>query len=606
MTVLDSSRGFSVTEQTMEQIRGENITVTYANATIGDNEYISAMLVQGGEVKYYGQMKNTVNETDASGTIELTIPKSITPGEYTLKLFNEQINGDYHTDLLSAFCDVDLIVRDLPKERTIVLGYSALSDGNLQKAKFDYVYYGSCNNEVVKWKVLSTNGNTTRNSQGGTGTASYKKSGAGAYIGDALFVISDKTLIECKVWGESNGLWSTSFVRQLCQSYIITDTDLMKYVLLTSKTETKEGHGTLGSASDEFCWETTNNSSLEDDTFFVPSVREVVQYMGYGNLKSADSCAWWTRSFAAVQMPYYVEADGTAAIGSSGPSTVVSVRPTFNLELESVLFTAQADSGKTIHLNTLSKVNSVYDYDSYQLTMKDTDRHFTVTERALSGCRDEEVPLRYSGAKTGANEYISAMVLDADNHVEYYGQIAHLTAESDASGTAKLKIPSELAHGSHKVYLFNEQINTGNNTDFSSPFQEVTLTVEQDATPLPEDFTFSVPDDSTYDGNAKNATVTANKSGIGKIRVKYYDESGTLLAGAPTEVGKYTVKIDVEKGAGYTAQNDITQEDWKFEITKANMTVSGADVTVTYGDKFTLTATVEKTRSSRVVSDDKV
>ena len=55
------------------------------------------------------------------------------------------------------------------------------------------------------------------------------------------------------------------------------------------------------------------------------------------------------------------------------------------------------------------------------------------------------VEINYSGAKEGDNEYVSAMLVDSDNTVLYYGRIA----QNSVHGTAKMKIPDELAVGSY-------------------------------------------------------------------------------------------------------------------------------------------------------------
>lgn len=43
-----------------------------------------------------------------AGTVGMIIPFNIASGTYTLKLFNEHINGDFKTDYASAFADVTL------------------------------------------------------------------------------------------------------------------------------------------------------------------------------------------------------------------------------------------------------------------------------------------------------------------------------------------------------------------------------------------------------------------------------------------------------------------------------------------------------------------
>ncbi|MDD6481470.1 MAG: Ig-like domain-containing protein [Lachnospiraceae bacterium] len=94
--------------------------------------------------------------------------------------------------------------------------------------------------------------------------------------------------------------------------------------------------------------------------------------------------------------------------------------------------------------------------------------------------------------------------------------------------------------------------------------------------PAKEDFTFTPPENLTYDGTAKSATVTANDSGMGVITVRYYDQAGSLLASAPTEAGDYTVKIDVAEGTDYASGTDIEVGSFTIERATPVPTVSPA------------------------------
>ena len=86
------------------------------------------------------------------------------------------------------------------------------------------------------------------------------------------------------------------------------------------------------------------------------------------------------------------------------------------------------------------------------------------------------VKIGYSGAKTGANEYVSAMILDAAGNPAYYGRSS--AALTDENGTAELTIPA-LAEGTYTLKVFNEQYNGDKMTDLASAFADVTLTVEE-------------------------------------------------------------------------------------------------------------------------------
>ena len=114
LTLLDSSRNFAVTETTASGDPGDTITLHYTGATAGTNEYISVILADSSGARYYGRVAQPTAE---SGTVEIKIPSDIAPGDYTLKVFSEQCNGDYNTDYASNFTDIALTVENQPDEQ---------------------------------------------------------------------------------------------------------------------------------------------------------------------------------------------------------------------------------------------------------------------------------------------------------------------------------------------------------------------------------------------------------------------------------------------------------------------------------------------------------
>ena len=114
LTLLDSSRNFAVTEKAVSGDPGDTVTLHYTGATGGLNEYISAIIADSSGARYYGRVAQPTAE---SGTVEIKIPSGLAPGSYTLKVFNEQYNGDYNTDYASNFTDIALTVENQPDEQ---------------------------------------------------------------------------------------------------------------------------------------------------------------------------------------------------------------------------------------------------------------------------------------------------------------------------------------------------------------------------------------------------------------------------------------------------------------------------------------------------------
>ena len=114
LTLLDSRRNFAVTKKAVSAAPDDTVTLNYSGATTGKNEYISVILADNNGAQYYGRVAQPTAE---SGTVEIKIPSDIAPGDYTLKVFNEQYNGDYKTDYASNFTDIALTVESQPDEQ---------------------------------------------------------------------------------------------------------------------------------------------------------------------------------------------------------------------------------------------------------------------------------------------------------------------------------------------------------------------------------------------------------------------------------------------------------------------------------------------------------
>ena len=114
LTLLDNSNNFAVTGKAVSAAPDDTVTLNYKGATTGINEYISAIIADSSGARYYGRVAQPTAE---SGTVEIKIPSDIAPGDYTLKVFNEQYNGDYNTDYASNFTDIALTVKNQADEQ---------------------------------------------------------------------------------------------------------------------------------------------------------------------------------------------------------------------------------------------------------------------------------------------------------------------------------------------------------------------------------------------------------------------------------------------------------------------------------------------------------
>ena len=215
---------------------------------------------------------------------------------------------------------------------------------------------------------------------------------------------------------------------------------------------------------------------------------------------------WWLRSPGSDKYHLaVVRSEGS--VQYSGYSVLIfnnyrTVRPAFNLNMNSVLFASAAVGGKPD--GGLTPIPE-YSGNEWKLTLLDSSRSFAVTEKAVSAAPDDTVTLNYKWATTGINEYISVILAD-NNGAQYYGRVAQPTAES---GTVEIKIPSDIAPGDYTLKVFNEQYNGDYNTDYASNFTDIALTVENQPD---EQFTLTSGGRYYFDLSAMNISGTVNSN----------------------------------------------------------------------------------------------
>ncbi len=100
LTIVDSSQTLKViaTKEQKDQTSAV-LRFGYSNATTGRGQFISCILVdENGDVAYYAKLASC--DTAASGTLSIPV-KGVAQGQYTLKIFSEEANGDLYADFTS-------------------------------------------------------------------------------------------------------------------------------------------------------------------------------------------------------------------------------------------------------------------------------------------------------------------------------------------------------------------------------------------------------------------------------------------------------------------------------------------------------------------------
>ena len=186
---------------------------------------------------------------------------------------------------------------------------------------------------------------------------------------------------------------------------------------------------------------------------------------------------WWLRSPGDSNLKAaFVEYEGAAPVFEGQPVDYkgTAVRPAFNLNLSSVLFTSAAVGGKAANgMDSGLTAVGGYDGNEWKLTLLDNSRNFSISNAAINSSGNT-IGFSYSNAQTGTNEYISAVIED-NGVITYYGRILQLDGTTNGkNGTASLLLPSGVAlSDTTELYVFNEQYNGDKLTDYASELKNI-------------------------------------------------------------------------------------------------------------------------------------
>lgn len=118
LTLLDDANlSLAVDTDAITAPNGETVSIPYTGAKTGEGHSVSVMVCDkdSGEVLLYGRPVDCATAGE-SGTASFTIPdaSALPKGSYTLRIFNEQVNGDNVTDYASTPLDIPLTIDDKP------------------------------------------------------------------------------------------------------------------------------------------------------------------------------------------------------------------------------------------------------------------------------------------------------------------------------------------------------------------------------------------------------------------------------------------------------------------------------------------------------------
>ncbi|MDD3879058.1 MAG: S-layer homology domain-containing protein [Syntrophomonas sp.] len=379
--------------------------------------------------------------------------------------------------LLATLLCLCMVVTLLPTIAFAATEEAAIQLGASGIAKTDKIYFGNYSNTPVLWRVLDTKTNTNA---------------------DGLFLLSD-ALLGTGDYGDVyfdnaspySNAWQGSDAQTWCNTF---ETSSLSVNELAAIIETSKDDSTFISSTYSVPFAASTGILSNDQVFFLSAEEAENSNYGFENDGSrianygASAGVWWLRSpYAYNDIRAGVVRRG-GDVSSDGVDRAWAARPAFNLYLDSVLFTSAAVGGKssgTVGAAALKSVADNADVTQWKLTLKDSTRSgFAAILNASSSdtvAAGGSVSVDYSGATTGDNEYISAMLVYGSNTVLYYGNIAN----NLAAGTQAITIPADLAPGRYTLKIFNEQVNGEKKTDYASEFKNIAITVSAADTTAP-------------------------------------------------------------------------------------------------------------------------
>ena len=372
-------------------------------------------------------------------------------------------------------------------QRKVQLGADALNK-TVNTASAPTVYFGkNQDNNPAAWRVIGYDGNGVAGAQGDMTLLA-----AGA-----MGVIPFADIILYNEYAPSN---LKTAIDALAEKLTTEENAAVKKRTLTSGSYNGENTDCVA------------GGQVDNAVFWPLSTKEAIAVNN--DLRALDpahpnwvTSSWYLRSPGSKTF-YVAIVSSDGSVQYSGASIRKknnhrTVRPAFNLNLNSVLFASAAVGGKPD--GGLTPI-SEYSGNEWKLTLLDSSRSFAVTSnKTVTAAPGGTVEITYTGTETGGNEYVSVLLCDSNDNVLYYGKIA----QNSASGTASIAIPGDLAPGDYTLKVFSEQCNGDYNTDYASNFTDIALTVENQPD---EQFTLTPGGRYYFDLSAMDIPGTVNSN----------------------------------------------------------------------------------------------
>ena len=457
-------------------------------------------------------------------------------------------------------------------EKTIMMGTSGVDDTEI-------IYFGQYeykdNTYCLPWRVLDADKTNMDTSDGMfvhseyalacmafdkswkpplMQTSGYKGSDVQRWCedffeGDSFTVIEKKTVIattktdeEHVIKSRLSSYWISGYAADIlkgCRVFLLSAEEAADYSAVKHDDTTWPDGSDVGGFGEKWWLRSTTVMPKSDTKYYDDEGKEISSWYNYIALLTPFS-----EGVNLVPRTYLDSRDD------------LSVRPAMNVSHSPIMFTSPAAEGKqsgTLGAEALLSVSEYppgKDFDNpqqWKLTIYDEVRacfgaHLNA-ESDGNCVAGKTIKIDYSGAQTGTDEYISAMIVDEEGNVLYYGNLVNTNEEGVTEGTADLRLPAELPVGSYTLKVFNEQLNGDYKTDYSSQLIDIPLTISDPAPVL-------IP-------------VSGERSSLSKATVKFTASEDVTYYYAVVEKGDPapTIYTDEEKGRCLAGEETISLTD---------------------------------------------
>ncbi len=331
----------------------------------------------------------------------------------------------------------------------------------------------------------------------GIGSSAVQVDGCLVYGSDASWLVLDggytttgekglalisQNIVSSDISFNQGGLdnsWANSDAKAWVTQYAATAFSAAELAAILDTTKEAEAGSFFGAS-----WGT---DGLNAEKLFFLSAAEIQDYFTdsvNGLIASDEDIAdgWWLRSANTDRGILGGIVSDAGFVGTPHVAATWGARPAYNISADKIVISSAAVGGKVSGSVGADSLTAVAEASAnvWKLTVADeAHQAFTATIGDGSGTVTQtidytawQLPITYSGAVEGENEYVSILICNNVDSAVYYGHIA----QNSTAGTVNVNMPASLS-GKYTVYVFAEQCNGDNVTDFGSALTSAKIEV---------------------------------------------------------------------------------------------------------------------------------